>query len=867
MNNHVISYSSGTPLLVQGTADLTLVDSSQAKTTHYYNLNTSGAASISNDPTDYSFSGGYITGVVATDSRGGGIRVYGGATLRFEGGTVFGNRAGWGGGLFAKDSGVVIMSGDAAIIGNYSSGNYTSGGGVYAEGNSSFTMLGGSIRHNSAQFSGGGFRNSISGEGKYFTMLGGEITGNYSGSDQGNGMVMDMAHTMRIGGSARIYGNQRSDNLFIRNGDILEVVEPFTEDALIYVKMQNVTGTFTTGWSDVMDESATPSSYFVSENTSYTIRLVNGEAAVTEPHVHSWTYSASGSVITASCVGDGDCSLGDQTLTIVAEGKTYDGDDIVASLQFSDGWTESNGLIVPETDDIVYSGKTVGAHTASITIDEATATAAFNISQYVHTAVQTSADLSSAAAAGLAAEAQVIAEANPTVSDILLTAKFESKTEESADHAEDIRALAPYSNLKFFDVSLEQNLDGTTAAVEETSNVIEIVLPYVYNDARALAVYSYHGDAAISYTLSESHEDGTYTIDMTYDMLHIYTTKFSTFGVALLHAHEWSYSGSDNVITALCVGEDGCDLQTETLTILADSKTYDGEDVIATLQFSDGWTESNGLIVPDDSEIAYTGNGTAGTYEAFIMVDGAKATVSFTIDMRIEDEVELDTDLPGIAVTGLDAESQLVAEENPTASSVKVTMKVEAKTEENAEHAEEIRTAAKYARLQFFEVEVEKNVDGETSTMDQTANVLEIAVPYAYANKRDLAVYSFQGENAVALERSDSRLEGTFRVDVESGMVYLYVRSFSTFAIAYTPYYNIDIDVSLGAFEGTADVMLVNIEDSSIVFAQENVAMGKVRFTGVVIGLYRLTITWFDGHANTLTRIISVGGVPLPEAA
>ena len=190
-------------------------------------------------------------------------------------------------------------------------------------------------------------------------------------------------------------------------------------------------------------------------------------------------------------------------------------------------------------------------------------------------------------------------------------------------------------------------------------------------------------------------------------------------------------------------------------------------------------------------------------------------------------------------------------------------MDVESKTEENAMHAEEIREEAGYARLQFFSAVVMKTVDGQTSTMDETSNVLEIAIPYEYASKRDIVVYSYHDDAIVTFVRSDTRENGTFRVDVENNMVYIYTNRFSTFAISYTPYYNINVNVNLGSYEGTANVTLENI-DGSATFVQENVAMGNVKFENVAIGIYRLTISWVDGHSNSITRLISVGGVAIP---
>ena len=291
LNGHSITKSgSGSVIIVNSGATLHLTDCDDT-TIHYYTSNTSGVASLSNASTEYSFVGGYITGGVATDSRGGGLRILGTGNVVFSGGTLFANRSGWGGGIFTMDNATLTIEGTAAIIGNYSSGNWTSGGGMFMQDNSKVTMTGGSFRHNSAQYQAGGVRDSIVGDNCYFTMTGGEITGNYSATDTGNGFCFDQATTFKIGGSAKITGNQGTNDLYVTNGRTLTVIEPFTDEAEIGVIMEAGTGTFTSGWSTYMG-NADPADYFVSENDAYGVYLLDGEAAILAeapvlPHAHN----------------------------------------------------------------------------------------------------------------------------------------------------------------------------------------------------------------------------------------------------------------------------------------------------------------------------------------------------------------------------------------------------------------------------------------------------------------------------------------------------------------------------------------------------------------------------------------------------
>jgi len=129
----------------------------------------------------------------------------------------------------------------------------------------------------------------------------------------------------------------------------------FHEDVLTILKLS----------CDIMDGEE-----YVTDN--YSISFVSGNLTVVE-HVHEWSYSADGATITAECKGTiGTCPIGKQTVTVKAEGKTYDGTPVTAELDGS-----IDGVTAPE---ITYTGNTnAGTHTASITIEGETASVKFTI--------------------------------------------------------------------------------------------------------------------------------------------------------------------------------------------------------------------------------------------------------------------------------------------------------------------------------------------------------------------------------------------------------------------------------------------------------------------------------------------------------
>ena len=238
------------------------------------------------------------------------------------------------------------------------------------------------------------------------------------------------------------------------------------------------------------------------------------------------------------------------------------------------------------------------------------------------------------------------------------------------------------------------------------------------------------------------------------------------------------------------------------------------------------------------------------TEEDLVMIGGK--TESF-VNVNTDEGEDL-----GVAVGGLDKEAQYIREsENvPEDKNVSVTMTVEPKSEETASNAGLIIETADKQYLEFFEIKVEKTIDSVKTLLDETTNVLEIAIPYAKTNKRGLVVYSYHGDRVVAFTESESRENGTFRVDKENGFVYIYSNSFSTYAIGYTPYYRVDASLSFGLYNGTVTATL---QGNGETFKLENVSMSSIVFEDIPKGDYILTITWEDGVANTLTMPMTVG--------
>ena len=236
----------------------------------------------------------------------------------------------------------------------------------------------------------------------------------------------------------------------------------------------------------------------------------------------------------------------------------------------------------------------------------------------------------------------------------------------------------------------------------------------------------------------------------------------------------------------------------------------------------------------------------------FTIIDGY-----LTINKVTESMVEADNDL-GANVNGLDDEANLIRESSPDADYVSVLMTVESKSEDTAKNAYAIVRQAEDKSFAFFEIKVKKTVDSISTTMSETSTVMEIVIPYEKVNKRGLIVYSYHDGVRTFVE-SDAKEDGTFRVDKENKLIYVYANKFSTYAIGYTPYYRVQTSLSLGSYEGKASVTIKNDADENISFTLESADAKNIVFPDVPKGQYTMTIIWEDGKTNTLKMTLTVG--------
>ena len=298
-------------------------------------------------------------------------------------------------------------------------GNDEIGGGVYiADDGATFNMYGGTICGNTAGSSGGGV---YMGEKTNFNMYGGAICGNTATRNFGGGVcayksskfymsgggiyISDSAKKITVSGNIQITGNMKTgtknengkytdgkvENLYLNDGITITVGGALADSSKLGVTLANDYGdnAFTSGWKTNMS-GKTPTDHFTSDVDGYEAKLYDTELKLVSTHVHSWTYTANGDKITATCKNcednNGQNFVGG-TCTITAADATYNGSvktavvsetGIFENVDMSISYSKYNATSKQfESINILPAG--AGRYKASITYSGATAGVEYTI--------------------------------------------------------------------------------------------------------------------------------------------------------------------------------------------------------------------------------------------------------------------------------------------------------------------------------------------------------------------------------------------------------------------------------------------------------------------------------------------------------
>ena len=259
-----------------------------------------------------------------------------------------------------------------------------------------------------------------------------------------------------------------------------------------------------------------------------------------------------------------------------------------------------------------------------------------------------------------------------------------------------------------------------------------------------------------------------------------------------------------------------------------------------------------------------------GVYNMVVKVNGVTVTNIADVTGNVNSDITLpapNTDSvldivssdKSIAVGGLEQEASLIRKDENIPDDVNVTVKmtVQAIAESDTDGSKAITGFAKDKYIEFYNLSVEKTVGSVTTKMNTTQTVMEIVIPCSFTNKRELQVFTCDGGDVTALTESDSGEPGTYRVDTENGLIYIYTTSFATVALAYQPYFSVTSFLSLGSYTGNVSVKLEK-ESGDKIFELNDVSVEDIAFKGVPRGTYIMTVQWVDGAENTITMPFNI---------
>ena len=379
LNGHKITAADGMDAIYMTGGSITLTDCKGVGTITHASSKTGRGVYVSSGT--FNMYGGSITGNTA-NSYGGGVYVDGGG-FTMSGGTIGGTKTGetntatyGGGGVYVVGSSSTFEMTDGSITGN----NAAYGGGVYTV--NEFKMTGGSITGNNAYKS------------DYISTFGGGVcVGSGIFTVSGEVTVTDNTKGGTKGADGKFTGDTKN-NVYLPTGKTITIgTDKLSEGAQLGVTVSGDYGDypFTSGWNDNMSDK-TPSDYFISDTDGYVAKL-NGSELKMVTHVHNWTYTASGDTITATCKNcsnnnGNDFSGGSVTIQKPEKTKFNDGKDENAKVE-SVGWfgkAPSVAYAVKDGNALSAAPVNAGTYTAGITLGNVTVSVTYIIDKATQTA-------------------------------------------------------------------------------------------------------------------------------------------------------------------------------------------------------------------------------------------------------------------------------------------------------------------------------------------------------------------------------------------------------------------------------------------------------------------------------------------------
>ena len=253
-----------------------------------------------------------------TTDNGGAVHTNVGAKAAISYTYFYNNESKYhGGGLYAYSSSDIDVTNCEFA---YNKSNYR-GGAIYTTSYLDLTSV--TCVYNEAKDEGGAIY--YSGSGCYLVVKTKLVLTDNKSSLAGGGMYI--ASNASIKDEIIIKNNTAKDEV----SNLTFAESYFSENKNMYIDSQltgntsigvnsTTSGKLTINYGEI-HSTTDPSTYFVVDNESASVELKSSEVYYNAPHVHSFTYSASGATLKAKCSGCGE----EATITLTADTVTYDG--------------------------------------------------------------------------------------------------------------------------------------------------------------------------------------------------------------------------------------------------------------------------------------------------------------------------------------------------------------------------------------------------------------------------------------------------------------------------------------------------------------------------------------------------------------
>ena len=691
---------------------------------------------------------------------------------------------------------------------------------------------------------------SNSSAGGTFNMTGGKIINNILGNGKTGGAVyVGNNGTFNLSGNVQISGNTQNGkelNVYLPSGKTINIADELSGDSSVGITLKNGTGVFTSGLSGKGTESN-----FTSDSSNYMVDLKNGEACITNKVKD----------VTASGYEGG-----------------YDGNAHSITVSAPDGAAVKYG-----TEEGSYALDTCPSYT-----DVGTYTVYYEVSKEGFDPSTGSATV----------------KINPIDATVTIIGKTD--TAEYDEKAHSVNGYDAVANSDLYDVANNIKFNGSATASQTNAGTSYM----------GLTAEQFENTNSNFNNVVFVVTDGYQTITPTNAVI---TTIPKTKGILVYNGLEQELIDEGSVTGGTfyyAIGDDESspdDAEYKTETPKASEAGYyyiwykvKGDEnyndiapaYIKTTLAEEDWVTVSGVVrdsdeIPvgnaivklmqgnkivdktrSDSDGGYYFAVPAGLYNIVIITDNATITNMVDVSENITKDVDVlsasteslldvvNSD-KSIVVGGLNEEAYAVRTSDSVSAHKNVAVKLTVKSisEDDTEGAKKIAEDEADKNLEFFDLKVEKNVDSIVTELTDTQNILEFAIPCTYVNKRGLVAYHYHGSEILTLTEISSKAEkadGTFYVDKENKVMYVYLSRFSTIAIGYTPYYLVKSNISLGSFNGNVSVTITKKETGETIGEKNDVSLDDISFSNIPKGNYTMTIKWEDGAVNILPVSISV---------